>query len=324
MNMKWFDLPGAKEAYIKRLKLRWVNDTDLDVPWLNFSITSPKNYDFFFLAFPDQAWIMKQIQAIDDEIQKSLEALEPLLPNHCKFGGYHIVNHVHNDDFFDYYLHTFKHRQRDSILHYAGILNRDEYVDSSHERLRLETFKSACTEFVETACLKDRARLIEALFSPENTAPLLSIHAHANTPFMAVRGEVFRRGLAVQRAMDKLREALGMEEAESEVDEDGQEDEGDGEKEEDGIEEEEEEYGGPPDHDDCGGSVVGPVDQGASEIHEGCHSAAASASGTVTAESQCGSLVRGRLSDGPAIGCATCGVDCGWMNVADGNESLDC
>jgi hypothetical protein len=312
MNMKWFDLPGAKEAYIKRLKLRWVNDTDLDVPWLNFSITSPKNYDFFFLAFPDQAWIIKQIHVIDDGIQKALDALESLLPHRCKFGHY-VEQNMHSDDFFDFYLHASKHRQRDSILHYARALNRDEYVDFSYETLRLETFKLACVELVETACLKDRARLIEALFSFENTVPLLSTHAHANTAFISVRCEVLRRGLAVQKAMHKMREALGMEEEDSEVDEDVQENEGDGEKGEDEIEEEE--YGGHHDRNDCGESIVGLVDKG---------SPAASASDTVTAESRCGTPVRGYSSDGAAIKCTVCEVGCGWMSVVDGSESLDC
>ena len=320
MNLKWFNLPGAKEAHIKRLKLRWVNDADLDIPWLNFSITSPKNYDFFFLAFPDQAWIIKQIHVIDDGIQKSLDALEILLPNHYKF-GHRVEHNLQCDDFFDYYLHTFKHRQRDSILHYIEVVSRDDYGDTSHDRLRLETFKSACMELVETASLKDRVRLIEALFAPENTAPLLSAHAHANTSFISVRCEVLRRGLAVQKAMHKMREALEMDEEDSEVDEDVQENEGDGEKEEEKIEEEA--YGGHHDRNDCGESTAGLVDKGGSESHDSCRSPAASAPDTVTAESRRGTPVRDRSSDGAAIESTACEMECGWMSVVDGSESLD-
>jgi hypothetical protein len=326
MKMKWFNLPGEKEAYIQGVKHRWVNDTKIDVPWLNFSIKSPTNYDFFVLAFPDQAWILRQIYLIDESIDEALDHLEKMVPNSCKSRSW-IERTVHSESFFDYYFTTLKQRQRDSILHYAEVLSLEEQCDTVSEGLRLEAFRSACVGLVETACLKDRARLVEALFSLENTAPLLSAQPYANMSFMAVRCEALRRGLALQKAMHKMREALGMEERDSEDEEDEQKNDGDGysdsdgEKREDGFEKED---GGHHNRKDCDKSILGLVDKGAQERDDRRASPAGSTADTVAAESQFETPVHGCSSDGTAMENTACELECGWISVLDGTESLDC
>ncbi len=55
-------------------------------------------------------------------------------------------------------------RQRESILSYANLLSSAMYQESDAGRTRLKGFKSVCIELIETACLKDRAKLIQELF----------------------------------------------------------------------------------------------------------------------------------------------------------------
>lgn len=327
MNMKWFNLPGAKEAYIQEVKLRWVNDTNLDIPWLNFSVRSATNHEFFILAFPEQAWILKRIHLIDESIDETLDGLERLVPTSCK-SRYWIEESTSDNNFFDYYRHTDSmtmQRQRESILHYAEVLSLETYHDSEKDRLRLETFRSTCIELVETACLKDRAKLIGELLSSDNTAALLSAQPYTDTPIWEVRREALRRGLAIQKGMQKMREALGLgeedyEEEDSEVDDNDGDGDSDGENEEDRLEEE---RGGDHDRKGRGKPMFEHVCKCDPESDDRSASPQDVAPDTVTDESQRGLPVRGCSSSGTAMENTACEMEGDWTSVADENESHD-
>lgn len=223
---KWFNLPGDKEAYIQDIKLRWVDDANLSIPWLNFYLRSAANWDFFALAFPDQAWILRQIQLIDWHIVESLGALEKWVPRSCKPQPWVESSNIHHHrgrdcvapTVFAYYQippAMMLHLQA-VMLHYAKYLDFERWDESESERMSMQTFTAACVELVEGACLKDRARLVEELLTPENTAALLSVQPSTDMPIWAVRQEVVKKGLMIKKAMQQMRDALELEEEEEE------------------------------------------------------------------------------------------------------------
>ncbi|KAF7508268.1 hypothetical protein GJ744_009413 [Endocarpon pusillum] len=226
---KWFNLPGDKEAYIQEIKLHYVDDANLSIPWLNFYLRSAPNWDFFALAFPDQAWILRQIQLIDWHIEESLDALEKVVPRVCKpewlvesNNSYHYRGrNFLSPTVFDYYQNPtakMMHQQA-MMLHYAKYLDFERWDESESESMGMQTFNAACVELVEGTCLADRARLVEELLSSENTAALLSVQPSTNTPIWIVRREVVKRGLMIKKGVQQMRGALKLED-------DGDEDEG--------------------------------------------------------------------------------------------------
>ncbi|ERF75455.1 hypothetical protein EPUS_06987 [Endocarpon pusillum Z07020] len=253
---KWFNLPGDKEAYIQDIKLRWVDDANLSIPWVNFYLRSAANWDFFALTFPDQAWILRQIQLIDWHIEESLGALEKLMPRSCKPQSWVELSNDHHHkgrDFvastvFAYYRNpaAMTLHQQAVMLHYAKYLDFERWDESESDRMRMQTFErwdepesdrmrmqsdrmrmqtfnAACVELVEGACLKDRARLVEELLSAENTAALLSVQPATDMPIWIVRREVVKKGLMIKKAMQQMRDALKLEEEEEEEEEGGKE-----------------------------------------------------------------------------------------------------
>jgi hypothetical protein len=212
MGMKWFNLPGAKEAYLQDVKLKWVSDQNLDIPWIKFYAAAPTNWDFFTLAFPEQAWILKQLHAIDRDIDETLASLERLVPSSCKPKSWNETS-IAEENFSGYYQNVASmQRQRELILHYAKILNFQTYDENDTDRIRLQTFRSTCIELVETARLRDRAKLIKELLSRGNTAALLSAQTGAKSPIWDVRREAIRRGSMIRKAMKKMVEAFDNEE----------------------------------------------------------------------------------------------------------------
>ncbi len=142
---KWFNLPGAKEAYIQDIKLRWVDDANLPVPWLNFYLRSATNWDFFTLAFPDQAWILKQLQFIDRNIDDGLAALEDLVPSsfrpQSRLEGHNDGNRGRDfvpSTVFTYYQSpaAMLHQQA-AILHYARYLEYERNDERESEMIRM-------------------------------------------------------------------------------------------------------------------------------------------------------------------------------------------
>lgn len=228
MGMKWFNLPGAKEAYIQDARRELVNDQDVSIPWTKLRAKSADIWDLFTLVFPDQAWIIVQIRSIDRNIDDTLASLDRLVPTSCKAKSWH--ESTTSDIFFPYYQDpAIGQRQRELILHYVNVLGFDVYDACETDRLRLQTFKSTCVELVGTASLRDRAKLTQELLSPQNTAALLSTQSSGSMPIWDVRQEAFRRGLMIEKAMTKMYEALGVEidDDESEDGDDENEDEED-------------------------------------------------------------------------------------------------
>lgn len=224
MGMKWFNLPGAKEAYIQDAKREWVNDQDISIPWINLRAKSAKIWELFTLAFPDQAWIISQIRSIDRNIDDTLASLDRLVPTTCKAKSWY--EPTTSDVFFPYYQDpTLGQHQRELILHYANVLTFSMYDITETDRLRLKTFRSTCIELVETSSLRDRAKLIRELLSRENTTALLSTQPSGAMPVWDVRREAFHRGLMIEKAMKKMSEALGLKEDDDENEDEDDEDE---------------------------------------------------------------------------------------------------
>ncbi len=226
---KWFNLAGAKEAYLQDVKLRWVDDANLSIPWLHFYLRSALNWDFFTLTFPDQAWILKQLLFIDRDVDEGLAALQVLVPSSCRPQSC-LEGSNDNTDWsrefvpltvFDYYRRPAAvSRQQAVILYYTRYLEFDRLGGRESELIQNQAFSAACVELVEGPCWKERAKLVEELLSPENSAALLSAQPSTETPIWHVRREVVRRGLVIKKAMQQMRDALGLEEEEEEDEED--------------------------------------------------------------------------------------------------------
>jgi hypothetical protein len=316
MDMKWFNLPGSKEAFIQDVKLRWVDDADLDIPWIHFYRKSTNYWELFTLAFPDQAWTLQQMFLIDKSIDETLAGLERLVPSSYKLKSWTDTSNS-ADNFFDYFKNTASmHRQRELILHYTKVLSFGCYDASETDRVRLGTFRLTCIELAETACLSDRRKLVADLFSQDNTAALLAgklTDAH----IWSVRQECLRRGLMIQKAMDKLRGALGLEEEE----EDEEEEEEEGEEGNDKNNAEETSLGS---HNcsDCknnNNTVNGVFD------FKSCKDNGCCAPGDVAPDRDAAGL----QYDLPVRGCSTCGtivernvtvMEGDWTSVVDENE----
>jgi hypothetical protein len=313
MDMQWFNLPGAKEAYVQESKLRWVNDANLEIPWINFYVVSAGVWDLFTLAFPDQAWIIRQLCLIDKSIDETLVSLERLVPHSCKAKSWTETSTT--KDFYPYYQDPpSSQRQRELILHYAEVLNFETYDECDMDKIRLKTFRATCTELVETASLKERAKLMRALLSRENTTALLSVKNCAEMPIWEVRQEAFCRGLMVQKAMQTMREALGLEEEAYEDDD---------EEEEENNEEEADEEAVRADHGDlaCGRNI--------SESACNCDTCTEDraimqediAPGTEAGSFRCDLPVRGCSNCGTATDETDHAIEGEWTSVVDENKT---
>lgn len=242
MEMKWFNLPGAKEAFIRNKKLLFFNDPNLEVPWTNFCPKTATSWEIFTLAFPDQAWTLQQIFLIDKNIDETLNSLERWLPSSYKPKSWTETNE--SKDSLEYYQNTGAMiRQRELILHFVEVLAYRPYDDeSATDQLRLNTFRDLCRELVETACLNERAKLIRQLLSPKQTAPLLSSPARSQAFIWDVRREAMRRGSMLQKTMQKMRETLGLREEDYEAGQDEEETQDASSNAEQPVEEPQEQY----------------------------------------------------------------------------------
>jgi hypothetical protein len=319
IDMKWFNLPGAKEAFVQTLKLKVVDDASLDIPWIKFYTRRADEWDFFAVAFPDQAWVLKQIHIIDKSIDEALVVLERLAPETCRPNPWIDMDAYDlDDDIFAYYRNTAAmQRQRELIHHFARVLRVDKYESDETDRVKLETFRSLCTDLIETACLKERAKLVRKLISEYHTSALLGVTTSTDASIWETRQEVVRRGMMTEKAMQKICEKLGLEiEAV-----DNQDDDYDDDDEDEVV------------FDDEPNSAAGDVNACVKEIQGACCCDACDAEdrSTVKDEALPNESIQGSQHDLPLRCCSTCGsaaetkkaqdMDDDWTGVADEDEA---
>lgn len=104
MEMKWFNLPGAKEGFIRDIKLGLVHDPSQEIPWNTFYARSGTDWEIFAPTFPDQAWTLHQIFLIDKNIDETLNSLERWVPSSCKPKSWTEAKKTEGD--FEYYQDT--------------------------------------------------------------------------------------------------------------------------------------------------------------------------------------------------------------------------